>query len=64
MHHAQFAILRLEIAFWGLLLMSMLAPRWWLVGFALFMAAVCRYGIWDLGRDHDGPGFWDKVWRR
>ena len=66
MTQSELRAIRLEIAFWALLVIAALAPSGGRE-IALVLAVVCRIAIWRLDRamrPQRGPGFLDRVWRR
>ena len=66
MTQSELRTLRLEVAFWALIVIAALAGDG-ARGIALILAAVARIAIWRLDRamrPQRGPGFWARVWRR
>lgn len=65
MTQTELRLIRLEIAFWALVILVAVTTAG-IQTFTAILAAVCRIAIWraDLAAKPRGPGFWDKVWRR
>lgn len=65
MTQSELRLIRLEIAFWALLVLIAVTSDG-MRDVAVVLAVLCRIAIWRLDRATKprGPGFWARVWRR
>lgn len=61
----QFTVLRLDVAFWALLVLVVITSGWtaWAWGALLLVVALCSWRI-ERGACARRPGFWARVWGR